>query len=406
MKALFVHAHFDDYEFAAAGTFEMWRRRLGGDFRARLVICTDGAAGHHRMSREETARVRLAEQMESAKLAQCEVEPLRLPNGRPPREACLQVDSDLLAALWKAIRDFEPDYLFAPPMPSDSIAGLHVDHVAVAEAVRKVAYMINVPHAFTPEYPSDEGEPRPCKVPVILTAYDSYMFGANSFDLAVDVSAAFKLMVDMTWCHQSQVTEWLPWVGRHDMAVPKSREEWRATLEHRYAKRNRELGLGGEPMAEVFGVTAWGEIPTLEQLKTDLPNLITPPETEARLAKRLAPWRGGWALGPAGGAVFRLEDFIICFILPAACPRWIDSRVSSTPRPGRCSRGNRSRSAGCWSCTTFRSRGRMIFYTWPRVFSRRWRPGTGRSGSFLAATRRLGSGRCWTQWSGPSRIWS
>ena len=30
--------------------------------------------------------------------------------------------------------------------------------VAVAEAVRKVAYMINVPHAFTPEYPADGGD--------------------------------------------------------------------------------------------------------------------------------------------------------------------------------------------------------------------------------------------------------
>jgi hypothetical protein len=45
-------------------------------------------------------------------------------------------------------------------------------------------------------------------------------------------------------------------------------------------------------MVEVFGVTAWGEIPTLEQLKADLPNLITPAETEAHLAKRLAQWRG------------------------------------------------------------------------------------------------------------------
>ena len=270
----------------------MWRRQLGGDFRARLIICTDGAAGHHRMSREETARVRLAEQMESAKLAQCEIEPLLLPNGKAPREACLQVDSDLLAALWKAIRDFEPDYLFAPPVPADSLAGLHIDHVAVAEAVRKVAYMINVPHAFTPEYPSVEAEPRPCKVPVILTAYDGYMFGANSYDLAVDVSATFDLMVNMTWCHQSQVTEWLPWVGRHDMDVPKSKDEWRVTLEHRYTKRNRELALGGQPMVEVFGVSAWGEIPTLEQLKADLPNLITPAETEVRLAKRLAQWRG------------------------------------------------------------------------------------------------------------------
>ena len=76
------------------------------------------------------------------------------------------------------------------------------------------------------------------------------------------------------------------------MAVPKSKDEWRATLEYRYAKRNRELGLGGQPMAEVFGVTAWGEIPTLDQLKADLPNLITPAETEVRLAKRLAQWRG------------------------------------------------------------------------------------------------------------------
>ena len=292
MKTLFVHAHFDDYEFSTAGTFEMWRRQLGDDFRARVIVCTDGAAGHHRLSRKETARVRLAEQLESAKLAQCEFEQLLLPNGQPPREACLQVDSDLLAALWKSIRDFEPDYLFVPPLPADSLVGLHVDHVAVAEAIRKVAYMINVPHAFTPEYPSDEAEPRPCKVPFILTAYDGYMFGANSYDLAVDVSATFDLMVDMTWCHQSQVTEWLPWVGRHDMAVPKSKDEWRTTLEYRYAKRNRELGLGDQSTVEVFGVTGWGEIPTLDQLKADLPNLVTPPKCEARLVKRLAQWSG------------------------------------------------------------------------------------------------------------------
>ena len=121
--------------------------------------------------------------------------------------------------------------------------------VAVAEAVRRVAYMINVPHAFTPEYPCDAPEPPACKVPVILNAYDSYMFGENAFDLVVDVSEAFKLMVEMSWCHQSQVTEWLPWVGRHDMDYPKSIDEWRVTLERRYAKRNAELGLGDQPMA-------------------------------------------------------------------------------------------------------------------------------------------------------------
>ena len=40
------------------------------------------------------------------------------------------------------------------------------------------------------------------------------------------------------------------------------------------------------------GLQALGEIPTLDQMKADLPNLITPAETEVRLAKRLAQWRG------------------------------------------------------------------------------------------------------------------
>ena len=37
MKILSVHAHFDDYEFTAAGTFEMWKRKLGGPLRAKVI---------------------------------------------------------------------------------------------------------------------------------------------------------------------------------------------------------------------------------------------------------------------------------------------------------------------------------------------------------------------------------
>ena len=109
--------------------------------------------------------------------------------------------TDLLAALWKAIRDFEPDYLFCPPLPSDPLAGVHVDHLAVAQAVREVAYMINVPHAFTPEYPADETQSQPVKVPVILHTYDTYQFGMNSHDLALNVEAAWPVIVDETECH-------------------------------------------------------------------------------------------------------------------------------------------------------------------------------------------------------------
>src|SRR5512137_460922 len=180
MKALCIHAHYDDYEFVAGGTFELWRRQLGNQFTGCVVVCTDGAAGHHFRTRAETAALRLKEQEESARIGGYQFELLHLPDGSAPREASLQVSPELLAAIWKAIRDFEPDYLFCPPLPTDPLAGVHLDHQAIAEAIRRVAYMINVPHAFTPEYPADEHCSRPCKVPVIVAVYDGYMFGENA----------------------------------------------------------------------------------------------------------------------------------------------------------------------------------------------------------------------------------
>ncbi|MBP7950078.1 MAG: PIG-L family deacetylase [Verrucomicrobiales bacterium] len=287
MKALFLHAHFDDYEFTTAGTFALWQRKWGKAFQGKVVICTDGKAGHHFRTREETGRLRLAEQEASARVGEYAFEVLRLPNGEVPREACLQVTPDLLAALWQVIRDFEPDYLFCPPVAADPLAGIHNDHETVAQAVRRVAYMINVPHAFTPEYPAKEMPAVPCKVPVILNVYDGYQFGANGYDFAVDVEEVFPLICAMSWCHQSQVTEWLPWVGRHRMTPPASLEEWTGMLHGRFERKNREQGLATRRALEVFRVTAWGAIPQLTQLQQDLPEMAVEfsnlPELEVRL---------------------------------------------------------------------------------------------------------------------------
>src|SRR5206468_4126785 len=172
---------------------------------AKIIVCTDGRAGHHFRAPEETAALRYQEQLASARIGGYAFELLRDPGGKPFREACLLVTTDLLAALWKAIREFEPDYLFCPPVPADPLAGIHVDHVSVAEAVRKVAYMINVPHAFTPEYPADETRSHACKVPVIINVYDGYMHGCNQYDFAVEVEDAFEKICQMSFCHQSQI---------------------------------------------------------------------------------------------------------------------------------------------------------------------------------------------------------
>ncbi len=290
MKVLYIHAHFDDYEFTAAGTFELWRRKLGDDFQARVLVCTDGKAGHHFRTREETGRIRLKEQAASAKIGRYEFEMLRLPNGEVPREACLQVTPDLLAALWKAIRDFEPDYIFCPPLGSHPLAGIHNDHETIAEAVRRVAYMINVPHAFTPEFPANETKSRQCKVPVIFNVYDGYMFGANAYDFVVDVEKAFPLICKMTWCHQSQIAEWLPWVGRHNMAPPKSMAGWKKTLRARFDRKNRELGVASRHAVEAFRVTAWGAVPTYRQILSTFPALLSDACNFESLDTRLKLW--------------------------------------------------------------------------------------------------------------------
>ena len=290
MKVLHVHAHFDDFEFVAAGTFELWRRQLGVCFQGRILVCTDGRSGHHFRSRTETAAVRLAEQADSARLGGYEFRRLTRPDGLPFAEA-RTLTTDLLASLWKEIREFEPDYLLCPPLPLNPLAGIHPDHITVAEAVRRVAYMINVPHAFLDEYPvTDESQSRWVKTPVILNTYDAYQAGANTGDLVINVEAAFELIAQESWCHQSQIREWLPWIGRHRMSVASNLAEWRDTLRRRFDRQARELGLPPNCAHEVLTVTAWGEIPTAEQLERDFPAWVRHQAKDQALRDKLAQW--------------------------------------------------------------------------------------------------------------------
>lgn len=286
-----VHAHFDDFEFVAAGTFELWRRRLGGGLHAKVVVCTDGRGGHQFRTRTETAAMRLAEQEASARIGQYQFELLRKPNGRPFEEACRVLSNDLLAALWKSIREFEPDYLFCPPLPSDPLAGVHPDHITVAEAIRRVAYMINVPHAFLEEYPvADERVSNWVKTPVILNTYDGYMAGANAVDLVVDIDEAIDMVAQQSWCHQSQINEWLPWVARHHIEPTTDLDSWKSKLRERFVRQQRELGLPAGRAYEVFTVTAWGTVPAADALLADFPGLCMDADRVARLRARLARW--------------------------------------------------------------------------------------------------------------------
>lgn len=273
MKFQNIHVHFDDFEFTAAGTFELARRREADDFAAQVVVCTDGAAGHHQLTREETAQTREREQRASAEIGQFDLHCLRYPDGSRPREATMEINTALLAALWKVIREFRPDYLFCPPIPANPLVGVHVDHLVIAEAMRRVVFLVNVPHAFTPEYPGMEGPAEFVDSPVVLNVFDGYMFENDGFDLAVDVSDAFDLIAEESWCHQSQIMEWLPWVHGNPALRPKNFSEWKEVLYRRAMQQNRNAGIKSDRPYEFFTLTGWGGCPTLEKILSDIPGV-------------------------------------------------------------------------------------------------------------------------------------
>jgi hypothetical protein len=94
----------------------------------------------------------------------------------------------------------------------------------------------------------------------------------------------------MAFCHQSQIAEWLPWVGRHKMQTPQSYADWRITLRQRFDRKNRELGIQSGRAVEVFTVTAWGTVPDFAQLCQDLPNILPKASHLDRLKARLDLW--------------------------------------------------------------------------------------------------------------------
>ncbi len=128
-------------------------------------------------------------------------------------------------------------------------------------------------------------------MPVILNVYDGYMYGGNAFDLAIDVEETFELISQMSWCHQSQIREWLPWVGRHNMEPPASLPEWSKILRQRFDRKNRDLGVATPHALEFFTVTAWGEIPSFEQLCSDFPGIDFRLSNGEALKKRLQRWK-------------------------------------------------------------------------------------------------------------------
>ena len=76
------------------------------------------------------------------------------------------------------------------------------------------------------------------------------------------------------------------------MKAPDSLADWTDQMRQRLAKRNAILGIVSSVPAEVFTVTAWGALPSVAQLKSDFPQLLSEACHFGRLEEKLNRWSG------------------------------------------------------------------------------------------------------------------
>ena len=273
LRVMSVMAHQDDFEFEAAGLFWKLRQHYGDKVRLKILTTSRGGSGHYLYDVETTAQIRDKEARASAAIVGAEYENLVQLDGThiPAQVFC---DRNMLGGLWNAIRSFAPHYLIAPPVSTNPLAGVHIDHQHTAEAVRLVAYQLGVPNA----YPTMYGEKiLRYKPPVIFNCVDGYAREAV-WHFRVNIDDCRKEKLAMLRCHKSQLEEWLPFVNNLDKEIPPrwSPEEYEIKTDKRHIDRNKLCGFDSPVWHEYLAITSWGggswqAAYTAEQIQKDFP---------------------------------------------------------------------------------------------------------------------------------------
>jgi len=265
IRIIMLGAHPDDCDQDGGGTAILFAK-MG--YAVKFVSLTNGDAGHQTMKGTELAKRRYAEAQEAGKRFGVTYDVLDNHDGQltPSLEVRLQVI--------KAIREWNADIVIAP-RPND----YHPDHRYTGVLVQDAAYMVAVPNIL-PETPALK------KNPVFLYFQDGFQ-RPNPFkpDIAIDISGVFAQKIHALDAHESQVYEWLPWIGHYLDQVPQNKndhEKWlaqtravkitpevRTALEKWYGKDK----AAQVQHAEALEICEYGAQPGDEELKKLFPML-------------------------------------------------------------------------------------------------------------------------------------
>jgi LmbE family N-acetylglucosaminyl deacetylase len=265
IRIIMIGAHPDDCDQDGGGTAILFAK-MG--YAVKFVSVTNGDAGHQTMKGTALAQRRYAEAQEAGKRFGVTYDVLDNHDGQltPSLEVRFQII--------KEIREWNADIVIAP-RPND----YHPDHRYTGVLVQDAAYMVAVPD-IVPETPALK------KNPVFLYFQDGFQ-RPNPFrpDIAIDITSVFAQKIHALDAHESQMYEWLPWIGHYADQVPQNkddREKWlaqtrdikitpavKASLEKWYGKDKASQ----VQHAEAFEVCEYGAQPGDEEIKRLFPML-------------------------------------------------------------------------------------------------------------------------------------
>jgi len=267
VRVIMIGAHPDDCDLKGGGTAALFAS-LG--YAVKFVSVTNGDAGHQTQGGGALAKRRFAEAKEAGKRFNVEYDVLDNHDGEllPTLNVRLQII--------RKIREWNADIVIAP-RPND----YHPDHRYTGVLVQDAAYMVAVPNV-APDVP-------PLKKNPVFLYFQDFFQRPNPFrpDIAIDITSVFEQKVHALDAHESQVYEWLPWIGGTLDKVPSNRDDRKKWLAETRTvritpevRKTLEKWYGNERAArvkhaEAFEICEYGIQPAEADIQRLFPMLVS-----------------------------------------------------------------------------------------------------------------------------------
>jgi LmbE family N-acetylglucosaminyl deacetylase len=264
-RIIVIGAHPDDCDQDAGGT-AILLASMG--YAVKFVSVTNGDAGHQKDKGVPLAKRRFLEAQEAGKRFGVTYDVLDNHDGQllPSLEVRMQVIIK--------IREWNADVVIAP-RPND----YHPDHRYTGVIVQDAAYMVAVPNVAPQVSPLKQN-------PIFLYFQDNFQ-RPNPFrpDIAIDITSIYPKKIYALDAHESQMYEWLPWIGHYLEEVPNGKSE---RLQWLIAKRKVNITpdvrtslakwYGNEKAgtiehAEAFEICEYGTQPSDDAIRNIFPML-------------------------------------------------------------------------------------------------------------------------------------